>query len=154
VGVGYLRVSLADGTRTIGCRIHRLVLAAFVGPCPAGHEGSHINGQPADNRLENLRWETRAANMAQLRAHGTLAAGDRHSSRTRPESVRRGERHHSAKLTATAVAAIRDGAAAGQTHQALAERFGVSDSQVWRIVHGSGWAHLLAGKAERGRARG
>jgi hypothetical protein len=51
--------------------VHRLVLLAFVGPCPAGHEVLHLNHQPADNRLENLRYGTRSENIAMDWAVGT-----------------------------------------------------------------------------------
>lgn len=34
--------------------VHRAVLEAFVGPCPPNHEACHIDGNPGNNRLENL----------------------------------------------------------------------------------------------------
>lgn len=43
--------------------MHRLVLLAFVGPCPDGMEACHANDIPTDNRLANLRWGTHADNM-------------------------------------------------------------------------------------------
>lgn len=43
-------------------KVHQLVLEAFVGPCPPGKECCHYNGDPADNRLGNLRWDTRSNN--------------------------------------------------------------------------------------------
>lgn len=42
--------------------VHRLVLESFVGPCPVGMEACHLNDESSDNRLENLRWDTRSAN--------------------------------------------------------------------------------------------
>jgi hypothetical protein len=45
------------------CRVHRLVLEAFVGPCPPGREACHWNDIGHDNRLTNLRWDTPSANM-------------------------------------------------------------------------------------------
>jgi hypothetical protein len=52
-------------------RVHRLVLEAFVGPCPAdGHEACHNDGNPSNNRLENLRWDTRKANAQDTLRHG------------------------------------------------------------------------------------
>jgi hypothetical protein len=42
--------------------VHRLVLEAFVGPCPPGMEACHWNDIRHDNRLENLRWDTHSAN--------------------------------------------------------------------------------------------
>lgn len=50
--------------------IHRLVLEAFVGPCPTGMEGCHNNGDPTDNRLANLRWDTHAENQRDILRHG------------------------------------------------------------------------------------
>lgn len=40
------------------CRVHRLVLETFVGPCPPGLIALHRNDNPSDNRLPNLRWGT------------------------------------------------------------------------------------------------
>lgn len=64
---GHLKVDLC-GRRVF---VHRLVLDAFVGPCPDGMEGCHNNGNPADNRVENLRWDTRSANVIDIRERRT-----------------------------------------------------------------------------------
>lgn len=53
-------------------RSHRLVMAAFVGPCPEGMEVCHNNGDPADNRLSNLRYGTSKDNSADMKLHGTV----------------------------------------------------------------------------------
>lgn len=63
-------------------RVHRLVLEAFFGPCPDGMEGCHNNGNPSDNRLENLRWDTRSENIRDSVRHGT------HSKSARRECIR------------------------------------------------------------------
>lgn len=42
--------------------VHRLVAAAFLGPCPEGKEVDHINNIRTDNRLENLQYLTRSEN--------------------------------------------------------------------------------------------
>ena len=39
-----------------------LVLEAFVGPRPDGHECCHYDDDPMNNHLSNLRWDTRSAN--------------------------------------------------------------------------------------------
>lgn len=44
--------------------IHDLMLEAFVGPRPEGLEGCHWNDVGIDNRIENLRWDTHSANVA------------------------------------------------------------------------------------------
>lgn len=58
-----------DGQRVIRA-VHRLVLEAFVGPCPEGMEGCHEDGDPTNNRLENLRWGTHSSNMLDRVRHG------------------------------------------------------------------------------------
>ena len=42
--------------------VHRLVLLAFVGPCPEGMEVCHNDSDPTNNRLDNLRYDTRSGN--------------------------------------------------------------------------------------------
>jgi hypothetical protein len=51
--------------------VHRLVLEAFVGPCPPGMETRHLNGDPSDNRLVNLAWGTPSENNLDRVKHGT-----------------------------------------------------------------------------------
>lgn len=70
---GHLKVELHKRT----CQVHALVLEAFVGPAPTGHECLHGNGNPADNRLANLRWGTRSENMRDALRHGTHPTGSR-----------------------------------------------------------------------------
>lgn len=62
---GYLRVSLyRRGQKRITRYVHRLVLLAFVGPCPDGMEACHGIGGSKDNRVDNLRWDTPSANVS------------------------------------------------------------------------------------------
>lgn len=58
---GHLWVQLGRGNQVY---VHHLVLEAFVGPAPAGMIGLHWDDVPANNHLQNLRWDTRAANVA------------------------------------------------------------------------------------------
>jgi len=78
---GYKRVSLYGKSRGLkdNCiAVHRLVLEAFVGPCPEGMESSHIDGDCANNRLENLLWETHLQNNKRKIEHGTALCGENH----------------------------------------------------------------------------
>ena len=59
-----------DGAR-FWRQVHRLVLTAFVEPCPDGLEGCHDDGVPAHNYVENLRWDTRTNNHLDQVRHGT-----------------------------------------------------------------------------------
>ena len=98
---------------------HGLVLEAFRGERPAGMEVCHGNGDPTDNRLENLRWDTPKNNAADREAHGRTA---------------KSERNGSAKLTPDEVRSIRECISKGETQRQVAERYGVSQSTVWRVV--------------------
>lgn len=68
---GHLQVPISAGCIQRLFQVHRLVLTAFVGPCPAGMEGCHWNGDPTDNRAANLRWDTQSANQLDSIRHGT-----------------------------------------------------------------------------------
>lgn len=74
---GYRTVGLKRNGTTKRVLVHRLVLEAFVGPSPAGHECCHKDGDPANNSLENLRWGTKSENVRDQVRHGTHNRGRR-----------------------------------------------------------------------------
>jgi hypothetical protein len=68
---GHLHVNLKLAGRSRSVAVHALVLEAFVGPRPHGLECCHGDGNPANNRVDNLRWDTRSANIFDSVRHGT-----------------------------------------------------------------------------------
>lgn len=60
-GCYQLRISKLGVPNTV--KVHQLVMAAFVGPCPQGQEVLHWNDVATDNRLSNLRYGTRSDNL-------------------------------------------------------------------------------------------
>lgn len=114
---GYHFLNLGRGNTRV---VHRLVLQTFVGPCPTGMGARHLNGNPSDNRLENLAWGSPKENQSDQYRHGTRAAGNRH-----PQS----------KLTAMQVRASRDLAAAGWRQQDIAALFGIKQPTVSSLVN-------------------
>ena len=59
---GYLLVNLNKGKNQLSFRVHRLVAQAFI-PNPDNKPFiNHINGNPDDNRVENLEWCTPSEN--------------------------------------------------------------------------------------------
>ncbi len=124
---GHTKVIMTEGNRRTQRLVHHLVLEAFVGPCPPGMECCHLDGNARNNRLDNLRWDTRKGNMADAIRHGT---------------TQRGERTHFAKLTEAQVLEIRELSRQGVARKDVAQRFGVLPSQVWHIVGGRSWKHL------------
>lgn len=68
---GYLRVTLSKEGLLKGRPVHVLVLEAFSGARPSPeHDACHWDGNPSNNRIENLRWDTKSANMADKMRHG------------------------------------------------------------------------------------
>lgn len=67
---GYARVVLQRDKAIKNVSIHRLVLLAFVGPCPAGMEACHHDDDRLNNVLTNLRWDTKPANCADRTRNG------------------------------------------------------------------------------------
>jgi NUMOD4 motif-containing protein/HNH endonuclease len=61
-GNGYEYVTLSRGSEVTHCAVHSLVCAAFLGSRDAGMEVCHGNGIKTDNRIANLRYDSRSAN--------------------------------------------------------------------------------------------
>lgn len=116
-----LLVSL--GRARFGQRVHRIVLETFVGPCPDGMEGCHNDGNPINNRVDNLRWDTRASNRADMLVHGTTTKPPTHW----------GEDHHNAKMTDAEVAEV---ARSDEPLSVAARKYDVSKQTIWRIRNG------------------
>ncbi len=76
---GYLLVLISNGKRN-SCKqyyVHHLVLEAFIGPRLKNMICCHLNGDPSDNRVENLRWDTYEANEQDKKKHGTYWLNNR-----------------------------------------------------------------------------
>lgn len=58
---GHLSVVLGRGNTR---NVHALVALTFLGPRPDKHEVLHIDSNPANNALTNLRYGTRGENLA------------------------------------------------------------------------------------------
>jgi hypothetical protein len=74
-------VKLSRSGKVANQYVHRLVLAAFVGPCPPGNDACHGDGDPTNNRLTNLRWDTHRENMRDMVRHERQ--GNQHMGKTR-----------------------------------------------------------------------
>jgi len=68
---GHMQVTLYRQGKRRNLLTHRLVLESFAGPCPPAHEGCHNDGNPGNNAIENLRWDTRSANQRDAVKHGS-----------------------------------------------------------------------------------
>jgi len=50
---GYLNIS-----------VHQMVAECYLGPCPAGYEVDHIDGNKINNHISNLQYLTKEENLA------------------------------------------------------------------------------------------
>lgn len=127
---GHVRASIRDESgRWIKVFAHVLVLEAFVGPAPSGMECLHGDGNPQNNRLENLRWGTRKENVADSRKHGTISAG---------------ERNGHAKLRTADIPIIRTLLTLGVTQRDIARRFNVSQPTISAVARSHRWASSVS----------
>lgn len=123
---GYPIVSLYPGHLTLA--VHRLVLEAFVGPCPPGMEARHFpDRNPANNALTNLSWSTHADNEADKIQHGTQLVGVRH-----PNAV----------LNDDKVREIRRLHSQGARFVDIAKQFGISSSTARDVASRKRWKHV------------
>lgn len=72
----YCQVGLSSKGKCYRLYSHRVVAAAFLGPCPDGKEVCHNNGDRSDNRLVNLRYGTREENVADRKIHKAIWEAD------------------------------------------------------------------------------
>lgn len=121
---GHQRTRLYDKQRKIAVYVHRLVLEAFVGPCPDGMEGCHNDGNGLNNHVSNLRWDTRAANVADARKHGTAAVG---------------ERVGNSRLTRSLIQTIAHLRSQNLSYRAIAKQLGVGAETVRQAHVGKTW---------------
>lgn len=118
---GYLGIHPVVAGKNVQMYVHRLVAEAFIGPCPAGAEVNHIDGDKANPAAANLEYVTHAENAAHAVRLGLSPSGDRH-----PGS----------KVTDEQVREIRSASSAGARGCDLSARYGISPATVSEIVHG------------------
>ena len=111
---GYLMVGWYWQGKRRASLVHRLVLLAFHGEPPPGHEARHVNGVLTDNRAANLQWGTTAENHADMRRHGTCPW----------------------RLDAGKAREIRARRATGESYGKLAKAFGVSRCSIIAVIKG------------------
>lgn len=125
---GYPSVMLSKCGKRSRFKVHQLVMLSFVGRYPKGKEICHEDGDPTNNKLSNLRYDTPKGNAADKKRHGTHIIGSRHTK---------------AKLTEEQVVKMRDEYACGNvTITKLANKYKVSRSTIFRILRHERWGHV------------
>lgn len=126
-GVGYKAVDLSKDGVAVRTRVHKIVLEAFVGPCPAGMECCHDDNDRANNRLSNLRWDTKKNNM---------------KDREKAGNTLRGTRHNMAIIDEQKAREIKAMLAAGKMPTEIARTLGVGRNIVANIKYNKVWSHV------------
>lgn len=126
---GYLIVHLSKNNNKKLCKVHQLVLKTFVGPCPVGMEGCHNNGNPSDNFVGNLRWDTKKENCKDRKNHGN-------------ERNQNGSKNNMAKLNDDKIINIRKLSSKGKSDGEIAKLIGVCRQTINNIVNYKTWKHV------------
>jgi len=130
---GYVVVGMKNGSVRRVEYVHRLVMLAFAASESGRNEVNHIDGNPQNNRLENLEWASRSEN--QLHAIHVLKSCS--------PSALPGERNPQSKLTEAQVRQIRELYKTGQySSRELADMFGVTKSPIKQIIRRKTWRHV------------
>lgn len=119
---GYKRIS----TGKVKKAIHWLLAKVFLPtPKPNQIEVRHLDGNPANNSIDNLAWGTRAENAADMARHGTV----------------KGSKNSRAILNEQQVVEIVN-LSRNNTTKKISKLFGVSKSVVKAILSGRNWSHV------------
>jgi len=134
---GRFSVKLSKNGKRSWPLVHRLVLEAFVGK--SNLQVNHLDGNPLNNRLENLEWVTAEENIRHGIEHGLF---------------RRGENHPDSTLTEIQVIRIKTIAKNVKIERGfcikwekgywirLAESLKIDREAVRRVVKGTTWKHI------------
>lgn len=127
---GYLKAALSINNKMKHTTVHRLVAEAFLGPRPLGMVINHKNLVKSNNQPENLEYVTRQENEKHAQINGHKADSWRPLlSKMSP----------SRKISADDVREIRQLAKTGIPRRMLGQKFGISQSQIGRIIHRKRW---------------
>lgn len=124
---GRMYAHLTVGGRGRTLAVHRLVALAFIGHPERGQELCHNDGNPSNNVVTNLRWDTSKGNKADMILHGTRITG---------------AKNHQTKLTEDQVHEIKYRFSKGDGNIALGREFDVSAGTIWAIRNGKSWRHV------------
>jgi len=122
---GYSIVHLYNGTSRRTLQIHTLVADAFIPKADGRPIVNHINGDKADNRVENLERVTARENSIHAYRMGL----------TPKPPIKR-------KLNDQEVLEIFRQTGPMSENASLAERFGVDKSVIWRIRNGHRYGYI------------
>lgn len=132
---GYAYLFLALNGKRNRHTVHKLVTAAFIGERPPEMQVNHKDAVKTNNRLSNLEYCTCEENIHHASKMGLMATGDRHGSRTKPESRYRGHSKQ-VKIKDAELPRVFELRSKGMLHREIAAIFGVSEALIQHILKG------------------
>jgi len=123
---GYLMVGLSRESSVKTKLVHRLVAEAWIGSTE-GMDVCHNNGTRHDNRLENLRIDTRKGNMRDVYKHDTHIRGERCGTNKYSEALMR---------------QVKEEIKAGGVVRQIALKHGIPAPTLYGVAQGRIWSWL------------
>lgn len=123
---GYMMVGLSRKSSVKTRLVHRLVAEAWIGQID-GMDVCHNNGMRHDNRLENLRIDTRKGNMQDIYKHDTHIRGERCGTNKYSEALMR---------------QIKEEIRAGGVVRHIAMKYGIPAPTLYGVAKGKIWSWL------------
>lgn len=128
VSRGYRQTAMVNGTN----RVHKMVLLTFRGEPQDGQISRHLDGNPANNRLDNLKYGTHKENYQDSVDHGTAVVG-----------TLSGEDHPGTDLKDEDVLTIRHRAAVlKESYSAIGRDYGITNQAIKDIAQGNNWTSV------------
>lgn len=129
---GRLFVGLSKNGKEKHYRVSQLAIEAFVGPRPIGMECCHNDGNPKNNYVFNLRYDTHKNNMKDRKKHGTFS----------PPPIHFGSDNPNSKMDKSSIIKIRKLLQKDVRVLEIAKLFGVHITTIYRIKNKETWGHL------------
>jgi hypothetical protein len=126
---GRLQINLWNGKKNVLSLVHRIILLTFIGECPAGHECNHKDGNPKNNKIENLEWVTRSQNLSHAYANNL--------------NSQKGDQNGNAKLKEEDVINIKKLIQSGIPQAEIARRFNTPKPTINHIATGYTWRDAI-----------
>jgi len=136
---GYARINAWVGGKPISIAVHRIIAEVFIENPKSLPIVNHIDGNPSNNRVENLEWTTIKENVQHAVDTGLAS---------------RGEECTVAKLTEAQVIVIISLIETGISVIDVSRRYGVSAAAISHIWNGKTWKHISRPKIETKNYKG
>lgn len=125
---GYVQLTLCKNGRYYNKLVHRLVMEAFVGPCPEGMQVNHKDGDKLNNCLSNLEYVTKSEN-------------EKHAHKTGLKN-QAGSLNGYSFFIEKDIPIIRQRYSDGETQQFIADDYGVCRETIRAIVNRKNWKNV------------